>query len=73
MDKPLARKEVIARLSKDYGVNLLEAAKSIRVKVVDYSNNPIAPESIAYKVSFTLWGSKTSLTYYPNTVGYQCN
>jgi hypothetical protein len=71
IEAPLNRKDVITSLSKDLGVDLNSMAKSLRVRTDDHLNNPLAPERYCYKVTFTLWGVKSRLAYWPETIGYQ--
>lgn len=41
-------------------------------KVIDYSDNRLAPEPVAYRVHYTdYFGVRCKVTYYPNTVGFQ--
>lgn len=45
--------------------------QGLRVKEVDYSENPLAPEKTAYFVTFRSFGKLIKLAYYPSTVGFQ--
>lgn len=41
-------------------------------KVIDYSENRLAPEKIAYRIFYSDYaGNRRKATYYPNTVGFQ--
>lgn len=62
----LTRKQVVEALNK-----ITICTDSVRVKVIDYNNNPLAPEKVAYKVTFKQFGDSRSAVYYPNTVGFQ--
>lgn len=53
------------------GENVKNDIIGISIKKVDYSNNILAPEKIAYKIYFTLYGKKRKFCFYPNTVGFQ--
>lgn len=51
---------------------LIDYSKRRYFKVLDYSDNPLAPEKTAYKLHFTdLLGNRKKVIYYPNTVGFQ--
>ena len=53
-------------------VFLVDDTRRTYLKVVDYSNNPIAPEKVAYKFYFyNLMGQREKTMYWPNTVGFQ--
>lgn len=42
------------------------------IKEIDYSNNRLAPEAVAYRIFYTEYtGQRRKVTYYPNTVGFQ--
>jgi len=44
----------------------------VTFKVMDYSNNQLAPENYAYRVQYSDYsGTRRKVTYYPNTVGFQ--
>lgn len=62
----LTREEVIEAL-KGIVIN----PENVRVSTKDYSDNPLAPEKIAYKITGKSLGSKFRYMYYPNTVGFQ--
>lgn len=66
MNKEL-RNNIIKRLGEVY-----VCAESVRVTEVDYSSNPLAPEGKAYKITFRQFGKSRKVTYWPNTVGFQC-
>lgn len=41
-------------------------------KVLNYSQNGLAPEKVAYRIHYPdCNGERRSVTYYPNTVGFQ--
>lgn len=46
-------------------------AQCVRVKVLDYTNNPLAPEKVAYSITYKEFGVSRKVVYYPNTVGFQ--
>lgn len=57
---------------KAASIFLIDTSKRVYFKVIDYSNNPLAPEKVAYKIYFwDLAGSRKKFVYYPNTVGFQ--
>jgi hypothetical protein len=45
--------------------------EKVRFSVIDYSQNPLAPEKEAYRVHFTEYGQRRKCTIYPETVGAQ--
>lgn len=45
--------------------------QGLRVKEKDYSDNPLAPETVVYYITFRSFGNLIKLAYYPNTVGFQ--
>jgi len=53
------------------GENVRNDLKGLKIKKVDYSNNILSPEKIAYKIYFTLYGVNKRFSFYPNTVGFQ--
>lgn len=62
----LQRIDILKALSERY-----ITPESVRVRVVDYTGNPLAPEKVAYRITFTSLGQKHKVTYWPNTVGFQ--
>lgn len=62
----MPRDQVIQELNK-----VFICAENVRIKKVDYSGNPLAPESTAYKVYFNQFGERRKVTYWPNSVGFQ--
>lgn len=62
----LTRKEILEALK---GVSI--DAQGVRVKVLDYTNNPLAPEKVAYSITYKEFGVSRKVVYYPNTVGFQ--
>lgn len=62
----LTRKEILEALK---GVAI--DAQCARVKVLDYTNNPLAPEKVAYSITYKEFGVSRKAVYYPNTVGFQ--
>ncbi|WBF77683.1 hypothetical protein A73_7 [Escherichia phage A73] len=66
----LTKQEIIDRIKESTGENI---GNGLIVKVLDYSNNPLAPEPVAYKLSWisVFSGKRTRCVYYPNTVGRQ--
>lgn len=45
--------------------------QKLRVCTIDYTSNPLAPETTAYRVTFRSFGELVRLVYYPHTVGFQ--
>lgn len=70
IEKPLTKQELITIIDRNLGLGLKHSERVI-VKVVDYSDNPIAPEKYAYKVFYTQYGKRQKFIYFPNTVGRQ--
>ena len=66
MTKQLTKAEVIARLEQT-----VICPERVRVTVVSYESNPMAPEPLAYKVTYSQFGTRYSTTLWPNTVGFQ--
>lgn len=64
--KTLTRKDILEALK---GVAI--DAQCVRVKVLDYANNPLAPEKVAYSITYKEFGVSRKVVYYPNTVGFQ--
>lgn len=62
----LTRKEILEALK---GVSI--DAQGVRIKVLDYTNNPLAPEKVAYSITYKEFGVSRKVVYYPNTVGFQ--
>nr|CAK6604221.1 unknown function [Klebsiella phage vB_Kpn_K82P1] len=62
----LQRTEILKALSERY-----ISPEGVRVRVIDYTGNPLAPEKVAYRITFTSLGQKRKVTYWPNTVGFQ--
>ena len=64
----LTKAEVLAELTKR---DILGEGR-IMFKVLDYSENPFAPEKFAYRVHYTNHlGQRKKVTYYPKSVGFQ--
>ena len=53
------------------GENVRNDLKGLKIKKIDYSNNILSPEKVAYKIYFTLYGVNKRFCFYPNTVGFQ--
>ena len=70
-NKKLSKQEALALLSRAYGIDLAKCAYSLRLKIEDHTLNPLAPEAYCYKFTFTLWGTKHKLAFWPHTVGFQ--
>lgn len=68
--KKLTREQVIKSFSCDYGYNI-KGIRGVRVKIIDHSGNPLAPERYCYKLSFTVNEIKQKFAYWPETVGLQ--
>jgi len=65
----LTKDQVIKKAKELY---LIDESKRIILKIMDYKNNPFAPENTGYKLHFTdLLGNRKKVIYYPNTVGFQ--
>ncbi|AIT14205.1 hypothetical protein PBI_121Q_315 [Escherichia phage 121Q] len=66
----LTKQEIIDRIKESTGWYV---GDRLIVKVLDYSNNPLAPEPVAYKLSWisAFSGKRERCVYYPNTVGLQ--
>lgn len=62
----LSRNDIVEALYNNF-----VCPENIRISKVDYSNNPIAPEETAYRITFRQFGEKKKVTYWPNTVGFQ--
>lgn len=62
----LQRTEILKALNERYIL-----PEKVRIRVIDYANNPLAPEDKAYRITFTSLGQKRKVTYWPNTVGFQ--
>ena len=62
----LTREQIIIALNEQ-----VICAENVRVKVLDYSNNLLAPEKIAYSITYKQFGKSRKVVYYPNTVGFQ--
>lgn len=62
--------EIIDKIRNDTG---RDVSNNLRVRVIDYSDNPLAPEKYAYSLSWTcaFSGNRTRCIYYPNTYGIQ--
>ena len=69
--KRLDRQQVVT-LVLGYG-NLFASENGMRVTAIDCTDNPLAPETYYYKVSYinTLTGKRNKISLFPNTVGYQ--
>jgi hypothetical protein len=64
----LTKEQVISELSK---FDLIGKGRIV-FKVLDYSDNTLAPEKVAYRIHYTSYtGERRKATYYPNTVGFQ--
>jgi len=65
----LTKQEVLNKAKELY---LIDESKRIILKIMDYKNNPVAPECTAYRLHFTdVFGTRKKVTYYPNTLGFQ--
>lgn len=62
--------EIIDKIRNDTG---RDVSGNLRVKVIDYRDNPVAPEKYAYSLSWTciFSGKREKCIYYPNTYGMQ--
>lgn len=64
----LTKEQVIEELRK---YDILGEGR-IMFKVIDYSQNGMAPEKVAYSVCYSDYvGNRRKAVYYPNTVGFQ--
>ena len=66
----LQSEQIIDKIYNDLGHNV---SVKFRKKVIDYRENPLAPEQFAYSISWECQfsGNRGSAIYYPNTVGLQ--
>jgi len=66
----LTRPELIEAFRQTHGIDI---SKELRVKRIDHTGNPLAPEPTCYKLYFTdkTSGIRRRLAYWPNTIGYQ--
>lgn len=62
----LQRTDIIKRLKGQF-----IDPQGVRIRVIDYTGNPLAPEETAYRITFTSLGTKYRVTYWPKTVGFQ--
>ena len=62
--------EIIDKIRNDTG---RDVSGNLRVRVIDYSENPLAPEKYAYSLSWAciFSGKRAKCIYYPNTYGMQ--
>lgn len=62
--------EIIDKIRNDTG---RDVSGNLRVRVIDYRGNPVAPEEYAYSLSWVcvFSGKRTKCVYYPNTYGMQ--
>lgn len=68
---PLTKAQVFEQLNK---VLIFPASdKRFTVHLIDLNGNNFAPESHAYKISYTcsVLGERNNITFYPQTVGIQ--
>jgi len=66
---PLTKEQVLDAAKELF---MVDDNRRIYFKVVDYSDNPVAPEKVAYRLYFwDILGKRNKFTYYPNTVGFQ--
>jgi hypothetical protein len=63
----MKREELIERLKQ---VAIVDTDKII-IKELDYSNNPLSPVEIAYRVHFTSLGKRRKVTYFGENIGFQ--
>lgn len=64
----LTKEQVLRELRKH---DLLGTGRVI-FKVLDYSNNRLAPSKVAYRLSYVRYdGTRQRVTYYPDSVGFQ--
>lgn len=64
----LTKEQVIEELRKH---DILGEGRVV-FKVLDYSENRLAPEKLAYRICYSDFaGRRRKATYYPNTVGFQ--
>ena len=65
----LTRKQVIAAILETYGIDI---SQGLRLKIDDHTNNPLAPETYCYKISYNQkWSGRQRFAWWPNTVGRQ--
>jgi len=64
----LTKEQVIQELTKH---DVLGKGR-VMFKVMDYTNNGLSPEKVAYRLYYTDYlGQRKKVTYYPNSVGFQ--
>ena len=64
----LTKEQVVEQLKK----YTIIGKGRIVFKVLDYSDNRLAPEKVAYRLHYTdFTGKRRKVTYYPTTVGFQ--
>jgi hypothetical protein len=64
----LTKTEILQELSK----HTLIGEGRVTMKVLDYSDNMLAPEPVAYRLHYSdISGNRRKVTYYPKTVGFQ--
>lgn len=66
----MTRSQIIENIFNKYGDDITD---KLIVKYCDYRNNPMAPESFAYSLSFVnfLTGQQEKCTYWPHSIGMQ--
>ena len=69
--KDMLTKDDIIQAAKDRN-HFIDESRMAYFKPVDYSNNPLAPESVAYRFYYwDIFGKRQKFTFWPNTVGFQ--
>ena len=62
------RNELIKKLKE---CRIVDNDQTIRVKQLDYSNNPLSPVDTAYRVFYTSLGQRKKSTYFNESLGFQ--
>lgn len=66
--KKETKKELIKKLK---ACRIVDTNPNIIIKSLDYSNNPLSPVSIAYRVFYTSLGRRVKCTYFGDGLGFQ--
>ncbi len=64
-------KQDVIQAAKDRN-HFIDESRRIYFKVIDHSDNVIAPEDTAYRFYYwDIFGKRQKFSFYPNTVGFQ--
>ena len=67
----LLTKQDVMQAAKEVN-HFIDESRRIYFKVMDYSENCVAPEDTAYRFYYwDIFGKRQKFTYYPKTVGFQ--